>query len=59
MATSSCSLRTGDFPEGEAVGVWEETDWEEAEVDWGRLEGKGNWAIAWGIGLVFKRETRG
>lgn len=44
MASSSCSVRTGDFPAGEtaAIGGESESVEEEVEADWGRVEGKSN-----------------
>jgi len=57
MASSSCSLRTGGFPARERaeIGGESETVGEGVEVDWGRLEGRSNWAIAWRLGFIFKR----
>ena len=54
MASSSFSVRTGDVPAGEsgAIGGGSESI---GEADWGRLEGRSNWAIAWRLGFVFKR----
>ena len=53
MASSSCSLRTGGFPAGDRAVIGEESAavGEEVEVDWERLEGRGNCAIAWRFGV--------
>jgi hypothetical protein len=57
MTSSSCSLRTGDFPAGETAAIGEESEsvGEGVEADWGKLEGKSIWAIAWRFGFVFIR----